>query len=77
MDWDSLAIRLYLDDELLNEIPLATTVNGAIGQHVNPFTRPQYILLNLALGGDNGGPIDDEALPMHYEIDYVRWYQKR
>ena len=77
MDWDSLAIRLYLDDELLNEIPLATTVNGAIGQYVNPFTRPQYILLNLALGGDNGGPIDDEALPMHYEIDYVRWYQKR
>lgn len=77
MDWDSLAIRLYLDDELLNEIPLATTVNGAIGQHVNPFTRPQYILLNLALGGDNGGPIDDEALPMRYEIDYVRWYQKR
>ena len=76
MDWDTLSIRLYLDDELLNEVPLSETVNGEVGQYSNPFTKPQYILLNLALGGDNGGPIDDEAFPMRYEIDYVRIYQK-
>lgn len=75
MDWDESAIRLYLDDELLNEVPLSTTVNGRIGNHANPFHRPQYILLNLALGGDNGGTIDDTAFPMRYEIDYVRVYQ--
>ena len=76
MDWDETAIRLYLDDELLNEVPLASTVNGSIGRHQNPFNRPQYLLLNLALGGDNGGTIDDAAFPMRYEIDYVRVYQK-
>jgi hypothetical protein len=38
--------------------------------------RPQFILLNLALGGDNGGTIDDTAFPMRYEIDYVRVYQQ-
>lgn len=76
MDWDSLSVRLYLDDELLNEVPLSATVNGTIGEHSNPFNAPQYILLNLALGGDNGGPIDDAALPLRYEIDYVRIYQK-
>ena len=75
MDWDETSIRLYLDDELLNEVPLSATVNGSVGRGTNPFTRPQYILLNLALGGDNGGPIDDEALPMRYEIDYVRIYR--
>ena len=75
MDWDEVSIRLYLDDELLNEVPLSTTVNGSIGQGTNPFTRPQYILLNLALGGTNGGPIDNEAFPMSYEIDYVRVYE--
>ena len=75
MDWDESAIRLYLDDDLLNEVPLSTTVNGRIGNHANPFHRPQYILLNLALGGDNGGTIDDAAFPMRYEIDYVRVYQ--
>lgn len=76
MDWDEEAIKLYLDDELLNEIPLKNTINGKIGKGTNPFTRPQYLLLNLAIGGINGGPIDEAALPMKYEIDYVRVYQK-
>ena len=75
MDWTPKAIRIYLDDELLNDIPLSSTVNGSIGKNINPFTRPMYILLNLALGGDNGGRIDDGAFPMRYEIDYVRVYQ--
>ena len=52
------------------------TVNGQVGQNINPFTRKQYILLNLALGGDNGGEIDDSAFPMRYEIDYVRIYER-
>lgn len=78
MDWDERAIRIYLDGELLNETLLDRTVNaGGRGEGVNPFHREQFILLNLALGGDHGGPIDDSALPMRYEIDYVRVYQKR
>lgn len=76
MDWDETAIKIYLDDELLNDIPLSETVNGSIGKGTNPFRLPQYILLNLALGGINGGEIDDNALPMRYEIDYVRVYQQ-
>ncbi|WP_298454551.1 glycoside hydrolase family 16 protein [uncultured Prevotella sp.] len=76
MDWDETAIKLYLDDELLNSIPLSETVNGSIGNHTNPFKRPQYVLLNLAIGGNNGGKIDDSAMPMRYEIDYVRIYKK-
>jgi len=76
MDWDEHHVRIYLDGELLNETPLSTTVNGEVGRHSNPFHRPQYVLLNLALGGDNGGPIDDAAFPMRYEIDYVRVYQR-
>lgn len=76
MDWDETAIKIYLDDELLNDIPLSETVNGSIGKGTNPFRLPQYVLLNLALGGINGGEIDDDALPMRYEIDYVRVYQQ-
>ena len=75
MDWDENFIRLYLDDELLNETPLSETINGDRGQKSNPFKQPHYILLNLALGGNNGGPIDTLAFPMDYEIDYVRVYQ--
>ncbi len=75
MDWDETAIRIYLDDELINEILLSETVNGRIGNNTNPFKKPMYLLLNLAIGGDNGGTVDWDCFPMKYEIDYVRVYQ--
>lgn len=77
MDWDEKFIRIYLDDELLNEIDLSKTVNGSIGDHQNPFHAPQYILLDLAIGGQNGGEPVVDAFPMRYEIDYVRVYQNK
>lgn len=77
MDWDERSIRFFLDDELLNEVPMTQTVNGSLGENINPFTRPQYILLNLAVGGIHGGEIDPKAFPMRYEIDHVRVYQKK
>ncbi|MFL6657004.1 MAG: family 16 glycosylhydrolase [Massilia sp.] len=40
-----------------------------------PFSAPQYLLLNLAIGGDLGGPIDDAIFPVQMEVDYVRVYQ--
>lgn len=76
MDWDETSIKLYLDDELLNEIFLKDTYNGSLGNNKNPFMQPHYILLNLAVGGINGGATVPEAFPMRYEIDYVRVYQK-
>ncbi len=77
MDWDKDFIRLYLDDELLNEIDLSQTINGKNhkGSGRNPFHTPMYLLLNLAMGS-SGGKVDKAAMPMHYEIDYVRVYQK-
>ncbi|MBQ9640239.1 MAG: glycoside hydrolase family 16 protein [Bacteroidaceae bacterium] len=77
MDWTADYIRIYLDGELLNDIDLRQTVNGSIGAHTNPFHAPHYILLNLAIGGINGGVIQPEAFPMRYEIDYVRVWQKK
>ena len=74
MDWTPDYIRIYLDDELLNDIDLSKTINGRAGGNENPFHTPQYILLNLAIGGDNGGEPLPDAFPMNYEIDYVRVY---
>ena len=75
LDWDKDYLRIFLDDELLNEISLEDTYNGKIGSGSNPMRQPHYVLLNLALGGDHGGEILRDALPMKYEIDYVRIYQ--
>ncbi len=81
MDWDERFIRIYLDDELLNETDLSKTVNGGVGgNRENPFSNQlpgfgDYILLNLAIGG-NGGVPDDSQFPLCYYVDYVRVYQK-
>lgn len=77
MDWTPEYIRIYLDGELLNDIDLSKTINGSVGEHDNPFHAPQYILLNLAIGGQNGGHIQPDAFPMRYEVDYVRVWQRK
>jgi beta-glucanase (GH16 family) len=43
----------------------------------NPFSKPHYIILNLALGGSWGREIDDSILPQKYLVDYVRVYQQQ
>ncbi len=44
-----------------------------------PFDAPQYLILNLAIGGGWGGQkgIDDAIYPARYEIDYVRVYSQK
>ncbi len=77
MDWDHEAIRIYVDGQLLNEVLLKDTVDGAFGKGANPYRdHPHYLLFSEALGGDNGGKVDEAALPMRLEVDYVRVYQK-
>ena len=74
MDWTPESIRLFVDGELLNETPLAGTLNP---DGSNPFTRPHHIILNLAVGGANGGDPASTAFPARFEVDYVRVYQKQ
>ncbi len=81
MDWDSEFIKIYMDGELLNTIDLSQTFNeGWQGNRMNPFRYQgsdfgQSFILNLALGGNNGGVIDDSAFPIEYKVDYIRAYQ--
>lgn len=77
MEWHPEYLRIYLDDELLNDIELSKTVNGTYGEGKNPFHTPQYFLLNLAIGGQHGGEPAPEKYPLRYEIDYIRFYQDK
>ncbi len=76
MVWDEEAVALYVDDIEMIRVSMDQLVNRD-GTGFNPFTQPHYLLLNLALGGINGGKIDPNLLPAKYEIDYVRVYQKK
>ena len=89
MDWDVNDIKLYVDDMLLNEVDLTKTINaaprsrnssqrgtGRDAQVTNPFHQPHYIILNLAIGGTQGGDPSQTEFPAKFEVDYVRIYQK-
>ena len=80
MDWDENSVKLYCDKTLLNSQDLAKTLNdpkivGRRGTPANPFHQEHYILLNQAIGGQQGGDPSKTTFPLHYEIDYVRIYQ--
>ncbi len=76
MDWDREKIELRVDGILLNTIDITQTVNPAGRGPENPFRKPHYLLLNLAIGGTNGGDPSGTAFPSRFEVDYVRVYQK-
>lgn len=75
MDWDADWIRLYVDDQLLNEISVKDA-NQNEDKKILPFQQPHYLLVNLAVGGINGGELTSDSFPSKYIIDYIRVYQK-
>jgi beta-glucanase (GH16 family) len=75
MDWDRDHIRLYVDNQLLNEIDVAAAIDNN-GERAQPFREPHYILLNLAVGGTRGGDPSATEFPARFEVDYVRVYQR-
>jgi len=71
-EWTPERIEISVDGKKYNSFDVSKAEND--GQ--NPFHKPQYLILNLALGGSWGGPIDDSIFPQRMVVDYVRVYQK-
>ena len=73
IEWDKDRIIYLFDDKPYGtfELSRADRPDGS-----NPFRLPHYLILNLALGGNWGGEIGDEAFPRQFVIDYVRLYEK-
>lgn len=49
--------------------------NPGTGAAAWPFDAPQFLILNIAIGGDLGGPVDDAIFPVTLEVEHVRVYQ--
>lgn len=69
VEWWPDRVDFFFDGGKYHTVPLEAGQGDA-------FHRPHYLILNLALGGDWGGPIDDAVLPQSFLIDYVRVYQQ-
>ena len=71
LKWDADQIVIGVDNKYFFQF-----VNPKDGDVKKwPFSAPQYLILNVALGGDLGGPVDDAIFPVQMEVDYVRIYQ--
>jgi len=75
MDWDKDGIALYVDDQLMNHVQMKDLYNRDKPESY-PFQQSQYIVLNLAIGGIQGGDPAKTTFPARFEVDYVRVYQK-
>lgn len=73
-EWNKDKIEFFLDGK-----SVFTFKNEGKGVEAWPFDKPQYIILNSAVGGGWGGQkgIDDSIFPTRYEVDYVRVFQKK
>lgn len=71
LSWNEERVVIGVDDK--NYIQLINPKDGDYQKW--PFNQPQYLLLNLAIGGDLGGAVSDSSLPQQMEVDYVRVYQ--
>ena len=73
LEWSPTYLRYLIDNESYFFV-----YNGSNGDVAKwPFDEPQYIILNLAIGGDWGAiqGIDPSAFPMKMLVDYVRVYK--
>jgi beta-glucanase (GH16 family) len=74
MEWFADHLDVFVDGQ-----KYFTFTNEGTGARTWPFDKPQYLLINLAIGGSWGGQkgIDDTRFPERYLVDYVRIYQQK
>ena len=70
--WTASRITVGVDDRYYFQYS-----NDNSGNAEWPFDSPQFLILNIAVGGDWGGQqgVNDAIFPVRMEVDYVRVYQ--
>lgn len=72
MHWTADAVRFGIDGVVHFEYR-----NPRSGPERWPFDAPQFLILNIAVGGDLGGEVDAAVFPVSMEVEHVRAYQAR
>ena len=71
IEWQSDRIDFFFDRHRYHT---AWLDKAGVGDE-NPFRKPHFLLLNLALGGSFGGEIDPNFVPQQYLIKHVHIYE--
>jgi len=76
IEWDEKSIRFIYDDKLYFESQKGQ--NGRVTAKEGwPFDKPYFLILNVAVGGNWGGAIDDSIFPNEMVVDYVRVFKRK
>jgi beta-glucanase (GH16 family) len=72
LTWTASRITIGVDDRNYYQYS-----NDLSGNAEWPFDSPQFLILNIAVGGDWGGQmgVNDAIFPVEMQVDYVRVYQ--
>lgn len=71
IDWSEEKIDFFVDNKLVYSFNPKDK-----NEKVWPFNQKFYIILNVAVGGNFGGPnVDDTIFPQQFIVDYIKVYQ--
>lgn len=69
--WTNEAIAFYIDDA-----HVYTFSPSEKNDKTWPYDKPFYMLINMAIGGNFGGPdVDDSIFPQEFIVDYIKVYK--
>jgi len=71
IEWDTKKIDFFVDDSLYY-----TYKPDNYNDNTWPFNKDFFLILNVAVGGNFGGAVDDNIFPQTMEVKSVRVYQK-
>jgi beta-glucanase (GH16 family) len=71
VEWAPDGIRMFLDGNH------TYTYDKTAGELEFPFNSPQNLIVNMAMGGGMGGPIDPKLTSQKMEIEYIRVYGRQ
>lgn len=75
MEWTPGAIEFFFDGRSVARFEQGEGGSDP-GEEGWPFDKPYFLILNIAVGGNWGGEVDETAMPYQMEIASVRVYQK-
>lgn len=76
VEWEEGEIRWYVQRDGGEEILFHTATPEDIAPNDWVYEHPFTLLMNMAVGGNFGGPLADTlAFPQQLKVDYVRVYQ--
>ncbi len=66
LEWNPSFIKIYVDDQLYHTVANSSSI---------PFNHDFFLIMNVAMGGNFGGPVDPAFTSASMEVDYIRVYQ--